>query len=192
MRSSTSAWLITPLAGIPPGPAVNELKPLLTLAIMVKKQPAPERRPGRVCSRMLVDLLAGRGPLRPPLHRRGRLWLDRIAEQTVEERRPARIALAIPIPVRKPDRGPAVARLRPRDRDFGLAMVALQHRKEAGVAPINVLACLQVALLVHESGLIGDVHRDRRREAQVDLGVTVHALDLVRRVAAPRHSEAGH
>ncbi len=49
------------------------------------------------------------------------------------------------------------------------AFATLEQRKQTGIAAIDVVAELQVAGIIHERGLIGDVDRDRRREFDVGL-----------------------
>lgn len=58
----------------------------------------------------------------------------------------------------------------------------LEQRHHPGVASVDVLAQLQLAGVVHECGLIGDVDRDRRREIDVRLAAAIHAADFFRRV----------
>ena len=65
----------------------------------------------------------------------------------------------------------------------------LEHRNHGGVATIDILADLQLAAVIHECGLVGDVDRDRRREFQVDLARAIHAADLLRRVALVRQGD---
>src|SRR5436305_6375083 len=121
-------------------------------------------------------LTRGAAARTPLAHRTGRLLPDRVPEQAVEER----LATAVPIvvvrarnPVRQSDRGPALARAGTRHRDLQLpAIAALQRGERLRVAAIDVFADLQVAGFVNERSLVGDVHRDRRIEPQIDLGVT--------------------
>ena len=101
-----------------------------------------------------------------------RLWrrLRAAAEQPVEEGPPKKLS-----PPRcrrcRAASGPAPRRaLRPVDGDVGhLALGALQDRQQALVAAVDVVADLQLAGIVHERGLVGEVDRDAGREVDVDL-----------------------
>src|SRR5450830_1036281 len=97
------------------------------------------------------------------------------AEKKFEETRPAVAATiaAIAIAAIHADRhahwlGRHVGRAF--DRNFGdLAFAALEDSDHFRIAAVNVLAQLQLAILIHVGGLIGQVNPDRLRKIDVDL-----------------------
>ena len=83
------------------------------------------------------------------------------------------------------------AALRPVDGDVGhLALGALQDRQQPGVAAVDVVADLQLAVVVDEGGLVGEVDRDAGREVDVDLRAAEHLLQPLRGVVLVRQRQA--
>src|SRR5262249_29230301 len=50
-----------------------------------------------------------------------------------------------------------------------LAFIALEDGKHLRVAAVDILAQLQLAGIIHEGGLIGQMHRNKFREVDIDL-----------------------
>src|SRR3569623_67188 len=84
-----------------------------------------------------------------------------------------------------------VIRLRVRHHGFeGAAAAFLQQIDHGRVAAIDVLAEFELAGVIHERGLVGNVDRDRRGQIDVDLAAAIHAADLLRRVVVLRLRDA--
>src|SRR6185312_16307980 len=67
---------------------------------------------------------------------------------------------------------------RPLDGNIGDATLAALHDlQHPCIAAVDVVAELQFAVGIDESGLVGEVHPDRPLEIDVDLAVAVHLLD---------------
>src|SRR5262249_24164871 len=66
------------------------------------------------------------------------------------------------------------------------ALLAFERSYDTAVAPIDVLADLELAGVIDARGLVGDVDRDRRRQLNVLLGIAVHTLDALGRIAIIR------
>src|SRR5581483_5184933 len=62
----------------------------------------------------------------------------------------------------------------------------VEQRDQRPVAAVDVLAEFELAGIVDERGLIGQVHRDEGREVDVDLARPVHPLDALDGVALAR------
>ena len=113
----------------------------------------------------------------------GRPWQASLwsAEQKVEEARaaitPATIAGAAIVATAAIHADRHTHRLRRSvrgslNRDVGnLALAALEDRYHPGVSAVHVLTQLQLAGVIHEGGLIGQVDRDDLRKADIDLAV---------------------
>src|SRR4051794_41048711 len=110
----------------------------------------------------------------------------RRTEQALEERRAAAAAAKAVVEgdaLRDVALRPGIVRLRMGDDVFEVAALHVaQDVDHGGVAAVEVLADLQLAGVIDEGGLVGDVDRDRGREFEVDFAVAIHAADLLRRV----------
>src|ERR1700687_2084553 len=107
-----------------------------------------------------------------------RWLLARAAEQKTKEASPVAIAPAATAIHANRHAHRLGRRIRPMlDRDIGdLALAALEDGDHPGVAAIDVLAQLQLAVLVHKGGLVGQMDPDVLGEVDVDLAAAEHPL----------------
>src|SRR6185312_15917467 len=167
-------------------------------------RPARHRKPLRSAIRVIAAAHSGARPdeIARPVDRLALIaitarvvprHLARASEQPTEEAGAAVVAAvttAASIHARRHAHGLRRGVRRTLDRDVGnLALAALQDVDHAGVAPVDIVAELQLAVRVDEGGLIGEMHPDRLLEVDVDLAVAVHALDAPLRVVFLRIGE---